>query len=631
MQQFACGTSAYDAFSAEGYQNRQGRRPFPFLDPASQAIPQNWREIYQWGRLVLMRSPEFMDAHRKLFSYFATDLEITSADADDQSMSTSDIKGWRSTIEDKLAYKLTLLELGVSVALFGSAVMTLQNRYYRQLVCPHPSCGRITDMLRGAESEGIDFKYQANKFTFRCPAPNCPNKGQRVAAIVKDWSRRNPEDMRLKIWPADEISIDHYLWSGRDEVYWKIPEHYKQAVRKGHLETLAEADLDVLEAIQKNTLFKFFSDRVFHAKELTIAGAQVRGRGIPRSLLLAPQIWHLQVLRHQNQVLSMDYLVPLGFFSLDENSRSGEYSGPASSVNPNQFAQDMRNMFAEHRRDPTQRFAVNYAVRYQIAGGEAAQLVPVPMIAAAKEDIYDGSGVPLEMYRGSLNIQVMPVAARLFESSQQAIPAMYNGAAAFVGRRVAEEMAKPRVEVKHSRSSVVSDMQRVQLLLQGRQIGDISKHTLYSSYNIDVDFERSRLLDEQLEDARAQKEFQEKLEDEQLVDMLKQVPPPPEQQGGEAGAPADPNMQQQSPVPGTMMPSQGLNVMGLTIDELSGEAERIATSLVDPSIPQSDVNRELRTVRSQSEELHSLVVAAMNRMRRQAAAQGQQAILSGQL
>jgi hypothetical protein len=577
-----------------------------------------------------MRSPEFMDAHRKLFSYFATDLEVISADKDNQVLSTADIKGWKSTLEDKLNYKLMLLELGASVSLFGSAVLTLQNRYYRQLICPHPECGRVTDMLKGASAEGIDFKYQNGKFTFRCPDPRCPNKKERVQAIVKDWSRRNPDDMRLKIWPADEISIDHYLWSGRDEIYWKIPEHYKQAVRKGHLETLAEADLDVLDAIKQNTLFKFFSDRVYHAKELTIAGAQVRGRGIPRSLLLAPQIWHLQVLRHQNQVLSMDYLVPLGFFSLDENSKSGEYSGPMSSVNPQQFSADMQRMFAEHRRDPTQRFAVNYAVRYQIAGGEATQLVPVPMIAAAKEDIYDGSGVPLEMYRGSLNIQVMPVAARLFESSQQAIPAMYNGAARFVGRRVSEEMAKPPVDIKHSRSSVVSDIQRQQLLLQGRQIGDISKQTLYSSYSIDVDFERSRMQEEQLEDARAQQKFQAKMEDEQLVDMLKQMPPPTEQQGGQPQQGADPSAQE-SAMPQGMMPSQGMNVMGMNIDELSGEAERIAMSLVDPNIPQADVNRELRAVRSQSEELHSLVVAAMNKMRSQAASQGQHAVLSGQI
>lgn len=625
MQQFACGDT--DRFSSSSGSVGTGRRPFPFLDPASQAMPKTWREIYEWGRLVLMRSPEFIDAHRKLFSYFATDLEISSADADDQTLSSNDIKNWRKVLEDELNFKQTELETGISVALFGSHIVTLQNRHYRQLVCPHPDCGVVTDMVNGAIHQGIDFQYKNSKFTFRCPGRNCPNKGQRVVAEIQDWTRRSPEDLKLKQWPADEIMIDHYLWTDRDEIYWKIPEHYKQAVRKGHLETLAEADLDVLQAIKTNTLFKFFRDRVFHAKELTIAGSQVRGRGIPRSLLLAPQIWSLQVLRHQNEVLSLDYLVPLGFFSLEDQPRSAEYSGPASSVNPNQFAADMQNMFRQHREDPSQRFAVNYAVRYQIAGGEAAQLVPVPLIAAAKEDIYDASGVPLEMYRGSLNIQVMPVAARLFESSQQSIPSMYNGLAKFAARRVAEELAKPKVEVKHSRSSVVADIMRQQLLLQGRQLGDISKYTLYDPAGIDVDKEQDRIYEETLGSARSQQDLQETMESQQLTGMMQQMPQPAE--GGGEQQSAQPQGEGQ-PVAGGL-PSQGLNVTGLDIDQLGAEAERIASMLIDPAMGQAQVRQELRIVKSESPQLHALVTKSMESLRQQAASQGQQAVLSGQV
>lgn len=624
MQQFACDTDSFSGATGRGV---NGRRPFPFLDPASQAIPRTWREIYEWGRLVLMRSPEFMDAHRKLFSYFATDLDVSSADADDQSLSTNDIKNWKDVMERELNIKQVELETGISVALFGSHIVTVQNRHYRQLVCPHPDCGRVTDMINGAINEGIEFKYRDNKFVFRCPKPDCPNKGKHVVAIVKDWSRRSPSDLKIKQWPADEMMIDHYLWTDRDEIYWKIPEYYKAAVRKGHLETLAEADLDVLQAIKDNTLFKFFRERVYHAKELTIAGSQVRGRSIPRSLLLAPQIWHLQLLRHQNQVLSMDYLIPLGFFSLEDQPRSSEFSGPVSTVNPNQFAADMQNMFRRHRMDPTERFAVNYAVRYQIAGGEASQLVPVPMIAAAKEDIYDASGVPLEMYRGSLNIQVMPVAARLFESSQQSIPAMYNGLVKFVARRTAEELSKPQVDIRHSRSSVVADITRMQSLWQGRQLGDVSKYTLYDGLGLDVDKEQDRTADETLSAARTQKELEEKMNRYQLTDMMRQVPPTGEEQaqgGSSAGAP------QQGSSAG-VLPSQGINVAGMSIDDMSAEAERIASMLVDPTMPQAQVRQELRAVKSESPQLHALVTKSMESLRQTAASQGQQAVLSGQV
>jgi len=206
-----------------------------------------------------MRSPEFVDAHRKLFSYFSTDLEVSAADADDQELSNDEINNWRDLLVDKLGYTEQIAQLGISVALFGSQIVTVQSKCDRMLVCPHPECGSVVNMLKGIEEGGIDFSYAhgSGKFLFRCPAPRCPNRGRKVAAVIKDWHRRSANDLYIKQWPPDEILIDYYLWTDRDEVYWRIPEYYKQAVRRGHAETLAEADLDVLDAIRQNKLFRF--------------------------------------------------------------------------------------------------------------------------------------------------------------------------------------------------------------------------------------------------------------------------------------------------------------------------------------------------------------------------------------
>lgn len=631
MSVFACGDT--DGFT--DYQSPRGGGfsgyTYPFLDPASQAGPKNWKQVYDWGRLVYMRSPEFVDAHRKLFSYFSTELEVAAADADDQELDNDEINNWKDLLVDKLGYTEQVAQLGISVALFGSQIVTVQSKCDRMLVCPHPECGHVTNMLKGIEDGGLDFSYAhgSGKFLFRCPSPNCPNRGRKVAAVIKDWHRRSANDLYIKQWPPDEILIDYYLWTDRDEIYWRIPEYYKQAVRRGHAETLAEADLDVLDAIRQNKLFRFYRDRVFHAKELSIAGLGLRGRGVPRSLTLAPQIWSLQVLRHQNQVLGMDYLIPIGFFSLDENQKGGQFSGPMAGVDVGNFQRDMEAMLSSHRRDPSRRYAVNYAVRYQVAGGEASQLAPVQLMEVAKTDIYDGAGVPLEMYRGSLNIQVMPVAARLFESANQTIPSLLNRFVSFTGRRVAEELNKPQVSIKHQRSTVVADITRQSILLQGRQLGDVSRHTAYGSMDIDTNVERDRRTAEMLEDAKAEQDLNRTLEEESLSLQMRAMPAPmPEQQSQQGGMPPE---QGGAPMPPGMSPTQGMATGGMGIEEMGAEAERIASQLVDPSLPQSEVNRQLQAVRTQSVELHTLVRGAMDRMRSQAASTGRDAVLSGQM
>ena len=602
---------------------------YPFLDPSSRATPRSWREIYDWGRLVYYRSPEFVDAHRKLFSYFSTDLKVEAADSDNQEISNSEVRNWKEVMISNLGYPEQVAQLGISVALWGSQIVTLQARCDRMLVCPHPHCGAVFKMLDCAPKSEFDFKFDhgKNKFLFRCQAPGCPNRNARVPAVIKDWHRRSADDLYLKQWPPDEIDIDYYLWTERDEIYWRIPEYYKRSVRRGHLETLAEADLDVLEAIRQNRLFQFYRERVFHAKEMSIAGLGLRGRGVPRSLTAAPQIWSMQVLRHQNQVLSMDYLVPLGFFSLAENKQSGVFSGPDAGMDVGSFQRDMERVLSAHRRDPSQRFALNYAIRYQVAGGEAAQFAPVQLMEYGKNEIYDAAGVPLEMYRGSLNIQVMPVAARLFESSNQTIPALLNRFADFTARRVSEELSLPAASVSHEKSTVVADLTRQSILLQGRQIGDVSRATAYSGMDIDVDAERERRIQETLDDARGEMELNKTIEAESLDMNMRAMPAPiPNEQ-----QPVDQNGQPVATMPPGMMPSQGMAPGGMSVEQMGAEAEQIASQLVDPSLPQSEVNRQLEMVRAQSQEMHSLVRAAMSKIRNEASSMGRDAVLSGQM
>ncbi len=115
----------------------------------------------------------------------------------------------------------------------------------------------------------------------------------------------------IKHWPVREMVLNYYLWTEEIEYFWKIPEEYKRQVLFGDVKTLATADPAVLEAIEKQRLFKFKPDRIFHAKEPTLSGLKTKGWGLPRTLYMCRQAFTLQLVRKNIQALGLDYVIPI--------------------------------------------------------------------------------------------------------------------------------------------------------------------------------------------------------------------------------------------------------------------------------------------------------------------------------
>jgi hypothetical protein len=91
-------------------------------------------------------------------------------------------------------------------------------------------------------------------------------------------------------------------------------------------------------------------------------------------------------------------------------------------------------------------------VQYQALGGDATQLAPRDLLDQGLEVLLNNVGVPVELYKGSLQIQSAPAALRLFESSWSHLVHNLNGYISFVMRRLGQLLNWEKAEARLPRS-----------------------------------------------------------------------------------------------------------------------------------------------------------------------------------
>ena len=611
--------------------------PYPFLDYASLAVPRNWQQMFDWARAVRYSSPEFGMAVRRLYGYFITELQFASPDPDNDRLPPSEIAKWRDTFEQQLGYREHVLELGENIAFFGTDIVSVQDRFIRMLQCTADRCRKQYRLQDFARQSGTNFKYVDGNFTGVCKAKSCSLKGKTQKFKVRDYSLRRAKDVFIKHWPIHEISIEHHIAHDTYDVFWRIPEDYKQLIRSGHIETLAQANLSVLQAIKTNRLYQFERDRIFVGKERGwgCVHTDLKGWGMPRILPLSRQIWFLQALRRQNQVLATDYAVPIRMFTLAQQILPDGFRDPSQLISHSDFSMDIDAMVESHRQDPSRIYAVPYDVNYKLAGGEASQYAPVEQIDQALSDLYDGVGIPIDLFRGDFKLQGGPMGIRLFEATNRSIVSLNNRFLAFVSRRVSEILKWPLVEARHKKVQLADSIEAQAIKMQAAAQGQIPTGMALEDLDIGMEEANEGLIEEELMRLRAQRRLDEAMQKEELVNAAMMAAAPPEEAAaGGAGGGTQPPPGGAAPAGGGMppggvaagmLPSTGFQIPR-TLEERDGAAQAIAQQLV--AIPNESARRkELSLLSTQDQQFYAVVKEYMRRFRDDAAAQGREAMI----
>lgn len=596
--------------------------PSPFLDMASLAMPENVSNAMEWCQYIYYSNSTYRAAMERIVSYFLTPVEVSSSSTQKE-LGDDEKEKWEDFLTKKIDVLGVVHDLDHDRMCYGNGYASVIVPFKRFLMCP--KCKKTLLTLKTVY-ENPKFKFRFVNYDFHADCNICSYRGP---FIVRDEPDNRPETLRVKRWSPLEIKLLHDPGTDEVDYFWQIPEDYKTIVRKGHLFHLERVSKPVLKAIKNNELFRFQKGMLYHMKESTLAGIQNRGLGISRMLVNFRQIWYVQVLHRYNEAIALDYVIP--FRVLTPQARSGGQApmqDPLLSANMGDFMGQVRSMLRMRRRDPAMWHTLPFPVEYKALGGDATQLAPRELLDQGLDTLLNGAGTPVELYKGTLQLQTAPVAMRLFEAHHHHLVHDNNAFLSWLVERVAEILSWEAVSASHMKVSHADDMQKQVAMLQMMMNQSISQTTGLKAVGLDWKDE-TRLIGEEARHMQEQQaRIQEEMDQAAFGQQIAKGQPGGMPQGGmppgaaPAGAAPAGGVPPGAPgaMPGPVTSLIQNNMMPQTPDEMMQTASQLANDLL--GLPESQKDSELRALKAKNEVLHSLVRAEIDKIRGQARSQG---------
>jgi hypothetical protein len=645
--------------AASGTRSQSEGFPDPFCDLASLAMPETIQDAMRWCEFILVKNGPFREAINRVISYFITDVEIISPDGDSKErVGREEKQKYDNFLENTIGIKSVISQVALDYLGYGNSFTSLIVPFRRYLSCPGKGCGLEAPLRKIYNNDR--FKFNWSNFQFNATCPHCGFTGP-----WRHVDRRAGEkgDIKIKRWSPHEIEIldDPYT---RDRRYiWKIPDTYRNAIRKGHLHHLERAPWEVIRAIKNNMDIMFDEDVIYHMREEPLAGMNDNGWGYSKVLVNFTFAWFNQVLWRQTEAIALDYVTPFRLLTPQPRpGQGGEVNDPVLSINMGGFVQRVEAMLRARRKDPCRWNILPFPVEYQALGGDATQFAPHELLALAMDTLLNAIGIPVQMYKGDLSMQTAPAALRLFEANWSHLVYQLNR---FVNRfceKLSQVMSWEPVVARLQRVTHADDLNRQMAKMQLMMGGQISRTTGLATVGLDFAEEERRKLEEERISAEAAADMQAEMEQAAQMDEMSvpQAPPPPA--GGAGGA--MPTMQgMPGAMPGGGMPAppaggapaggapaggapQPPGVMGMppgpggaaqsfaagmgtqptdSPESLQQKAHTIAQQVM--TMPQSQKDSYLINLKNNDSTMHALVESFLEEMNRDAELRGREMVL----
>jgi hypothetical protein len=607
---------------------------------------------------VLVKNGPYREALSRVISYFLTDVEISSPGGDvEQRVGREEKQKYLDFLNDTLGIKTVLHSIALDYLGYGNSFTSLLVPFRRYLRCPRCSL----ELTLGRVHASSQFHFQWADFDFHAHCPHCGYTGR--------WNhvdRRSGEkgDIRIKRWSPHEIEIldDPYT---RDRAYiWKIPDDYRNLIRRGHLFHLERASWEIVRAIKQNKVLMFDQDVIYHMKEEPMAGLNDRGWGFSRVLTNFTQAWYVQVLQRYNEAIALDYVIPFRVITpMPRPGQGGEVNDPVLSINLGSFTSRVNNMLRMRRRDPARWNVLPFPIEYQALGGDAQNLAPKDLLELGMDMLLNAVGIPMDLYRGNLTIQAAPAALRLFEANWSHLVHNLNRFLSTLCQKISQLMSWEPVMARLQRVTHADDLNRQMAKLQLMMGGQISRTTGLNTVGLDFAEEERRKLEELRVSAEETAQTQEEMEQAaQMEDMAAPpqagmpgmpgaMPGQPPQPGGDGAAQQMPQFQG---MPGTM-PGGGMppvapaGPMGAptgaygapqmfganmgsqptdTPEQLEQKARVVAQQIM--TLPEAQKDSYLIQLNKTDPTLHALVKSVLDDMRREAELRGRDLVMQAE-
>lgn len=574
-----------------------GVAPFadPYVDIASQVMPTSVPAMLRHAEFLAVAGDGVLrEAYNRVAAYFVTKVNIEGELGEDERTKQEEY------LNDQLYINSFLVEHGLSGLVYGHRYLSVFKPFTRYLSCPR--CSASYKFSEFAENEKVHHFRWDGAFHGRCPA--CGREGDfGIPKDVEDESRPlnlrswNPHDMRM-VWNQGTEQAEAFDWV--------IPADFRSDVRRGtdNPYILASTPWPWLKAAATDKNVRFSPDTVKYWREPALAGLRFRGVGVPRAIVNLRRLYYTQILLRMNEVLAVGHVAPMRVVSpANTAGRSGEETDILRIASQGDLRSNFMAMTMRHRMDPNSIHYSPVPLQMQALGADARQLIPADLLSQAVEMELNAVGVPVDLFKMTMQINVAPVGLRLFARYWSPFVDGLNGDLAFMSRKIQFLKRWETARYKLGEVPVVDDIDRRNLEMQMAQAGLLARSTALEQVDKKFRVETRK----KIEDLRIEAEEQDKAQQQDdafaFSRQLSQAGPAPA--GGQPGAPAqgappggaDPSAAQGAPAAGQGGPA---GQPGVGTDPLAGLVPQPGQK-VDPQTMYSSAQTAAQTLMQMSD------------------------------
>jgi len=572
-----------------------GAWPSPFIPKSSEEMPVNLFTAMDYCSFLYYRTPMYRAVSKRVVGHFVTQLDYRG-----EIGSPTERSKFTQFFNEDLNGLNEIRLLGEHERCYGNAFLRVHFPFLRTLVDRRNGLKFYTLSLFPREL----VKFNLQTMTYNVPDPTVWDRAwdarPRIDLTFRDTKVRDFSRIRLRHLDPRYCKLLYSESSGHTQVAYSFNPEFKSKVNRGDLHEINETPAAVLQAIRKKEDFLYDDDAVFHLKSPSLVGVSKDGWGVPEILAQFPNIHKIAVYDRIDEAVGRDYMTPVRIMSPD-------LRGLADSRNmmvADEWVPAIQRMWADHRRTQTSVQGFPFPFVYQELGGNGKSLAPKDIKEYEVNQLLNCVGYPLELLQGSLSVQQIPAAIRLFESSHSFLKDGLAAATRFAIRKISSHMHGEAYDATLRPSSIADDIERRGLIFNLYSAGEIPRRVAFDG--LALGSEPSKLKVERAK---------EDMEQERALALLQAE----EQRRAQLGSLNDLLTSEE----GGGAPSGGGTASGVSITptDLRAEAEQLAQQW--RAIPQDGQRTQaMLQVRAVNPDLYAVAKDILEQMRRGDASQG---------
>lgn len=517
------GDSMGASIGGEGF---TGKFDNPVLLPSSAYYPSNLSAALDWCRYYYFKIPNFRQVQKRVVRWFITDFEFPG-DGDEKEKDAL-----KTYLKDILDLPAKMIEMGDDWGCYGNAFMRFHypfTRYIKDTRFPN------TKFYTLSQFPEDKIRFNLNNLTYTIPDPNTSFKTTVELPFV-DVMDRSKNSLKLIKMDPRFIRIIYNELSDSVRYVYKFNAHTIQQIKSNNLLVVNTTPRYMLEAMSKGCDIIFKEGEVFHFRSPVISGISYSDWGLPELMANFSQIYQIMLYMKSDEAIARDFITPFRLFSMPQQG------GPQGDVLQNMdgyiFQDQMSQIISNRRKDPTAIHAVPMAVEYQEFGANGKSFAPKELIEFQNDQLLNGCGFPVELYKLSLQTQQVPTALRIFQNSFWFIYNNYNKFTKWVVKKVQDYSRSSQLEVRLQEPQMADNLENTNLITQLVMGGVLPYDVIFKKFGLNNAVDE--LVKRKKQDLEVEQKSQEAQDDmqraQQAQELLQQNLEDSDGQGGDGGS-----------------------------------------------------------------------------------------------